>query len=82
MGTLNAVVTQFQIPTGGLAFEWRHPERSRSSGGAKDLRCDEVGDPSARWRKRGRFGMTPLESRDLNLSHYLGFQVLITRRIS
>src|SRR5437764_4764103 len=51
------VVGQFEIFDGLFARRWRHPERSRFSGGAKDLplsRC-ATGDPSARWGKRGLF---------------------------
>jgi len=29
-----------------------------------------TGDPSARWQKRGLFGMTPCEVQNFKLSHY------------
>ncbi len=54
-------------PDGIVARGWRHPERSRSSGGAKDLplrRCVPREIPRPAGKKRGLFGMTPGNAED------------------
>ena len=54
---------------GIFARRWRHPERSRSSGGAKDLplrHCVPREIPRPAGKKRGLFGMTPGSPEDRN----------------